>query len=372
MKFLDDGCVNCKPLPLVDLSCQIGSIEDLLSSGSWHYLCEMVSIRKWRHLGVQERYKLLNQLSRINERKRAMEPKSVVEEVSYQSHESNISERGSDKIQVNNKTVFEVEPTSSFPVLYDNLLNDSNNAFQGNASKIKKVSRRKQSENQDPCILRGVYFKNMKWQAAIKVDKKQIHLGTVASMEEAAHLYDRAAYLCGRVPNFELSEEEKQELQGLQWDDFLQITKDAIASKKKQKRDNFVRRRRLPDPLEDSRENTLSVHQSYPHAQSFEETAYPLQVVSSYHRSASFDEHAAYQHRAAYDESESVFQQAATLASFQHAHPPHAALAPADRPLEYLYQKTPTYSSEYNIPSSLHQRTMFAGNSSFFLIDATD
>lgn len=39
--------------------------------------------------------------------------------------------------------------------------------------------------------MRGVYFKNMKWQAAIKVDKKQIHLGTVGSQEEAAQLYDR-------------------------------------------------------------------------------------------------------------------------------------------------------------------------------------
>ena len=39
--------------------------------------------------------------------------------------------------------------------------------------------------------MRGVYFKNMKWQAAIKVDKKQIHLGTVGSQEEAARLYDR-------------------------------------------------------------------------------------------------------------------------------------------------------------------------------------
>ena len=45
--------------------------------------------------------------------------------------------------------------------------------------------------NQDPCVLKGVYFKNMKWQAAIKVGKKQIHLGTVSSLEEAAHLYDR-------------------------------------------------------------------------------------------------------------------------------------------------------------------------------------
>ena len=39
--------------------------------------------------------------------------------------------------------------------------------------------------------MRGVYYKNMKWQAAIKVDKKQIHLGTVGSQEEAARLYDR-------------------------------------------------------------------------------------------------------------------------------------------------------------------------------------
>jgi len=42
--------------------------------------------------------------------------------------------------------------------------------------------------------MRGVYFKNMKWQAAIKVDKKQIHLGTVGSEEEAAHLYDRYCF----------------------------------------------------------------------------------------------------------------------------------------------------------------------------------
>jgi hypothetical protein len=44
---------------------------------------------------------------------------------------------------------------------------------------------------------------------------------------------ERAAYLCGRVPNFMLSEEEKQELQGLHWDEFLQMTKEAIANKSK-------------------------------------------------------------------------------------------------------------------------------------------
>ena len=57
--------------------------------------------------------------------------------------------------------------------------------------KQRKRQRRRQSGNQETCMLRGVYFKNMKWQAAIKVEKKQIHLGTVSSMEEAAHLYDR-------------------------------------------------------------------------------------------------------------------------------------------------------------------------------------
>ena len=43
--------------------------------------------------------------------------------------------------------------------------------------------------------------------------------------------WDRAAYKCGREPNFELSEEEKQELQGMQWDEFLALTRSAIANK---------------------------------------------------------------------------------------------------------------------------------------------
>eukprot|EP00250_Pteridium_aquilinum_P005733 c15786_g1_i1 orf=361-588(+) len=69
----------------------------------------MVSIRKWRHLGVQERYKILNQLSRLNERKRAMEPKVVVEEIPYQSCESNILEKGHEE-----NLVLEAEPSPSF------------------------------------------------------------------------------------------------------------------------------------------------------------------------------------------------------------------------------------------------------------------
>jgi hypothetical protein len=61
----------------------------------------------------------------------------------------------------------------------------------GKEIKRRKRHRRKQYVDQEPCIMRGVYFKNMKWQAAIKVDKKQIHLGTVGTQDEAARLYDR-------------------------------------------------------------------------------------------------------------------------------------------------------------------------------------
>ncbi|PIA25768.1 hypothetical protein AQUCO_10800037v1 [Aquilegia coerulea] len=108
--------------------------------------------------------------------------------------------------------------------------------FSEQAVKRRKRHRRKHFENQEPCIMRGVYFKNMKWQAAIKVDKKQIHLGTVGSQVEAAHLYDRAAFMCGREPNFELSEEEKQELRQYDWNEFLTMTRYAITNKKHQKR----------------------------------------------------------------------------------------------------------------------------------------
>ncbi|XP_071720593.1 uncharacterized protein [Rutidosis leptorrhynchoides] len=102
--------------------------------------------------------------------------------------------------------------------------------------KRRKRHRRKHFENQEPCIMRGVYFKNMKWQAAIKVDKKQIHLGTVGSQEEAARLYDRAAFMCGREPNFELTVEDKDKLSKMSWDDFLTMTRTAINSKKHQRR----------------------------------------------------------------------------------------------------------------------------------------
>lgn len=108
----------------------------------------------------------------------------------------------------------------------------SNQPISGHPLKHRKRHRRRNSHNQELSIMRGVYFKNMKWQAAIKVDKKQIHLGTFGSQEEAAHLYDRAAFVCGREPNFELSKEEKQELQKFKWEDFLAMTRHAITNKK--------------------------------------------------------------------------------------------------------------------------------------------
>ncbi|XP_031110822.1 ethylene-responsive transcription factor-like protein At4g13040 isoform X2 [Ipomoea triloba] len=120
--------------------------------------------------------------------------------------------------------------------------------------KRRKRHRRKHFDNQEPCLMRGVYFKNMKWQAAIKVDKKQIHLGTVGSQEEAARLYDRAAFMCGREPNFELSEEEKQELRKFDWDEFLAMTRSAITSKKTRRRSGVGARRKSESSPQNSEE----------------------------------------------------------------------------------------------------------------------
>lgn len=41
----------------------------------------------------------------------------------------------------------------------------------------------------------------------------------------------RAAFMCGREPNFELSEEEKQELSKFKWEEFLAMTRHAITHK---------------------------------------------------------------------------------------------------------------------------------------------
>ncbi|KAL0924384.1 hypothetical protein M5K25_005206 [Dendrobium thyrsiflorum] len=150
---------------------------------------------------------------------------------------------GSNAVENLNKNVkpFSIHPMPSVASNHDKPVNISETSFGASTG---RRHRRKYYEDQEPCM-RGVYFKNMKWQAAIKVDKKQIHLGTVGSQEEAARLYDRAAFLCGREPNFELSEEEKKELSQYKWDEFLTMTRTAITSKKHQRRAGVGRRKKF-------------------------------------------------------------------------------------------------------------------------------
>ncbi|XP_059296340.1 ethylene-responsive transcription factor-like protein At4g13040 isoform X1 [Lycium ferocissimum] len=140
------------------------------------------------------------------------------------------------------KNAIKVAPGSSNSHASGSLMEQTAQQFP--EVKRRKRHRRKHFENQEPCLMRGVYFKNMKWQAAIKVDKKQIHLGTVGTQEEAARLYDRAAFMCGREPNFELSEEEKQELRQFKWDEFLAFTRSAITNKKTRRRSGAGARRK--------------------------------------------------------------------------------------------------------------------------------
>ncbi|KAE8681807.1 Ethylene-responsive transcription factor-like protein [Hibiscus syriacus] len=138
--------------------------------------------------------------------------------------------------QVNEKSIAKVDYASPNVSVSVSSKEHQNQPFPGQPIKRRKRHRRKHLQNQEPCLMRGVYFKNMKWQAAIKVDKKQIHLGTVGSQEEAARLYDRAAFMCGREPNFELPEDEKQELRKFKWDEFLAYTRRSITNKKHKRR----------------------------------------------------------------------------------------------------------------------------------------
>ncbi|CAL5370677.1 unnamed protein product [Camellia sinensis] len=89
------------------------------------------------------------------------------------------------------KTILKVSPGSSNASGSSSSKEQHNQQYPVPEVKCRKRHRRKHFENQKPCLMRGVYFKNMKWQAAIKVDKKQIYLGTVGSQEAAARLYDR-------------------------------------------------------------------------------------------------------------------------------------------------------------------------------------
>ena len=72
---------------------------------------------------------------------------------------------------------FLVQNIGVFRMLYFDLCYCQIFLFVRSPIKRRKWHRRKNFQNQEPCLMRDVYFKNMKWQAVIKVDKKQIHLG---------------------------------------------------------------------------------------------------------------------------------------------------------------------------------------------------
>ncbi|XP_077250261.1 ethylene-responsive transcription factor-like protein At4g13040 [Tasmannia lanceolata] len=195
----------------------------------------MVSIRRRKLLGLcSGRNSFLVQFPRFSEIGNASENISHGAKwaKSLSVHPKPSFDFGEQK-QINASEAF---PVSTNISISSSSKQEQNKKISGLEIKRRKRHRRKHFEDQEPCTMRGVYFKNMKWQAAIKVDKKQIHLGTVGSQEEAAHLYDRAAFMCGREPNFELSEKEKQELRQFKWDEFLAMTRNAITSKKHQRR----------------------------------------------------------------------------------------------------------------------------------------
>lgn len=50
----------------------------------------------------------------------------------------------------------------------------------------------------------------------------------------------RAAFMCGREPNFELPEEEKRELSKFKWDEFLAMTRQAITRKSNLSMNNYL------------------------------------------------------------------------------------------------------------------------------------
>ncbi|KAG4192464.1 hypothetical protein F383_22852 [Gossypium arboreum] len=160
----------------------------------------------------------------------------------------------SDPIHMNGKSIPKVASGSPNVSGSGSSKEHHNQPFPGQPIKRRKRHRRKHVQNQEQCLMRGVYFKNMKWQAAIKVDKKQIHLGTVGSQEEAAHLYDRAAFMCGREPNFELSEEEKQELRKFKWEEFLAYTRRSITNKKYKRRLGKVEPQKRSEPAMENSE----------------------------------------------------------------------------------------------------------------------
>ncbi|XP_061341103.1 ethylene-responsive transcription factor-like protein At4g13040 [Gastrolobium bilobum] len=188
----------------------------------------MVSLRRRRLLGLcSGNNSFVTQLPLYCENLSGYEKSSQHDEP--KSEQSMLSDIAS---VVDNNTVVKDESGSSIVSGSSSPKEQPSQQSIGPPIKRKRQRWIKHMHGQELCMLRGVYFKNMKWQAAIKVDKQQIHLGTFGSQEEAAHLYDRAAFVIGREPNFELPEEEKEELRKFEWEEFVTMTRRGITSRK--------------------------------------------------------------------------------------------------------------------------------------------
>jgi len=59
----------------------------------------------------------------------------------------------------------------------------------------------------------------------------------------------RAAFMCGREPNFELSEEEKLELSKFKWEEFLAVTQQSITCKSKKNNSPLTYFLSFPKPV---------------------------------------------------------------------------------------------------------------------------
>jgi hypothetical protein len=99
----------------------------------------------------------------------------------------------------------------------------------GTQPKKSQLQQRKPQEDiEEQPLPQGVVLTKKKlYKASIMVNGKNHNLGVRKTQEEAAHLYDRAAYVCGRETNAELPQGEKQELEGLLWEEFLDFPKES-------------------------------------------------------------------------------------------------------------------------------------------------
>lgn len=70
------------------------------------------------------------------------------------------------------------------------------------------------------------------WHGFVMIPHHFLFLGDIQYLDKSSFFSTcRAAFMCGREPNFELSEEEKNELVKYTWDDFLAMTRNTITSK---------------------------------------------------------------------------------------------------------------------------------------------